>query len=360
MTRDTSAGTVRVVRAYLMLLACAIPAWAQTPAAPAGLGEWRPLPVVPGGQIMLLVGNPGKHEPFVFRVRYPANSPVIPPHWHNITYHFTMLRGTLVLGMGDKIDSSAVTEYGPGSFVQLEGGMHHFEWWRDEVEAQIEGVGPLYTIFLNPADDPRGGKRPSPFWLSLGAYKGTLAGTPPVTVVFDIDDTALFSSYAMVAGERAFRARYPKVKDPYADCRLFGAVNDSLDARYSRPKAIAMALIGFHQERGDRIVFITKRCASTPANDSTARLLARTFHLRAVPVVRFTNLKDKVAAIAAERPAISYGDSDSDIEDTMKAAARMPGGMIRAVRIVRSPLSSNTGPQTPGKFGEEILADSDQ
>ena len=196
-------------------------------------------------------------------------------------------------------------------------------------------------------------------WLTLSAFEKTVTAKAPITVVFDIDDTALFSSYAMVMAEGAFRVRHPDVARPYDDCRLFGAVNDSLDAKLSRPKTIATALIRFHAARGDRIVFVTKRCASAPPNDSTAHYLARVFDLRTVPTVRFTDLGPKVAAFQAEKPAISYGDSDSDIEDTNKASALMPDSPIRAVRIIRSRFSSNPGAMNPGKFGEDVIVDSE-
>jgi acid phosphatase (class B) len=196
-------------------------------------------------------------------------------------------------------------------------------------------------------------------WLTLAEFQRTLDGAPPMTVVFDIDDTALFSSFAMVMAEGAFRVRHPEVTRPYDDCRLFGAVNDSLDARLSRPKTIATALVGFHAARGDRIVFVTKRCASVPANDSTAHYLARAFGLKTPPTVRFTDLGPKVQAFAEEKPAISYGDSDSDIEDTNRASALDPRSPIRAVRIIRSRFSSNPGAQSPGRFGEDVIVDSD-
>jgi acid phosphatase (class B) len=193
---------------------------------------------------------------------------------------------------------------------------------------------------------------------TLEAFRASVTG-PPMTVVFDIDDTALYSSFAMIAGETAFRMRHPEVKDPYDDCRLFGAVNDSLDARYSRPKQVAKDLVAFHVSRGDRVVFITKRCASVPPNDSTAHYLARTFGLRELPRVVFTDLGRKVEAFKAEKPAISYGDADSDIVDTIEASKELGGSPIRPVRIVRTSFSSNPGAMNPGKFGEDVIAGSD-
>ena len=52
-------------------------------------------------------------------------------------------------------------------------------------------------------------------------------------------------------------------------------------------------------------------------------------------------------------PALSYGDSDGDIADTHEADPA-----IRAIRIIRSPVSYNERLTTPGRYGEEILAHS--
>ena len=52
-------------------------------------------------------------------------------------------------------------------------------------------------------------------------------------------------------------------------------------------------------------------------------------------------------------PALSYGDSDGDIANTHEADPS-----IRAIRIMRSPVSYNLGAVLPGKYGEEILANS--
>lgn len=195
-------------------------------------------------------------------------------------------------------------------------------------------------------------------WIELDAFEKSVPPAP-ITVVFDIDDTALYSSHAMLLAEGAFHLQHPEVAKPYDDCRLFGAVNDSLDAKYSRVKQVAKRLVAFHVARHDRIVFITKRCASTPPNDSTSAVLARKFGLAAPPQVVFTNLAKKVEAFRTVKPAISYGDSDSDIEDTMTASKAMPDAPIRAVRIVRSTFSSNLFGSTPGKFGEDVIVGSD-
>lgn len=124
--------------------------------APAGLTEWQPSTsrVVPGSAAMLLVGDPGKHELFTARFRYPSGARLA-PHWHTASVNVTVLEGTLMVGMGDVADTTRAQAYGPHSFVVFEGGMHHYEWFRGDVVVQVEGVGPFRTVFVNPADDPR-------------------------------------------------------------------------------------------------------------------------------------------------------------------------------------------------------------
>jgi hypothetical protein len=76
---------------------------------------------------------------------------------------------------------------------------------------------------------------------------------------------------------------------------------------------------------------------------------ARTITLAALTA----SLAPKTEAIRSVHPAVSYGDSDGDIADTHAADPA-----IRAIRVIRSPVSYNERPFQPGKYGEEILANS--
>lgn len=137
---------------------CAHPARAQSGSAaqatiptPAGLGEWKPMGN--GGDMMRLVGDPGKPEWFAFRVRYPAGMKTdSAPHFHLGTEHVTILSGTLVIGFGDHVDPSKVTEYGPGSFLVIPAGTHHYEWFRGETVSHVEGFGPMTTVWVSRPD----------------------------------------------------------------------------------------------------------------------------------------------------------------------------------------------------------------
>jgi acid phosphatase (class B) len=187
--------------------------------------------------------------------------------------------------------------------------------------------------------------------ITLAALTASLASLKPSTVVFDIDDTTLYTGLAFL-----FAQGYLEEKDGgrFRDDRAFWTlINDSLDARFSKPKRIARELIALHQARGDTIVFVTSRFPSEPASDRTSRLLQRLFAFPRPPTVLFTAQAPKTEAIRSVHPAVSYGDSDADIADTHAADPS-----IRAIRIIRSPVSYNERPFQPGKYGEEILANS--
>lgn len=134
------------------LLAVTLPE-AQNPAPTflaADYVPWQPVGKA-GAQRMRLVGgeHPAATQLVTYRERYPAgfmcDSTKINPHRHIGTMNIQVLRGTLNLGLGDSVDYRRAKAYGPKSFVQIPGGMPHFEWNRGELEIQVTAVG-LPTI----------------------------------------------------------------------------------------------------------------------------------------------------------------------------------------------------------------------
>jgi acid phosphatase (class B) len=212
-------------------------------------------------------------------------------------------------------------------------------------------LGVTLACAPKPATPPSPATAPAEHLISLEELQGSLAKHPPCTVVFDIDDTTLFT-----AGAFHFAYGYFEERDggkEREDPAFWTLINDSLDQRFSRPKEIAKRLITFHRGRGDTLVFVTARWPSQPPSDKTSRLLMRLFRFDQPPTVIFTAQKPKTEAIRSAKPAISYGDSDGDIADT-----RAADSTIRAIRILRSPHSYNLQTPAPGKYGEEILAGS--
>ena len=184
----------------------------------------------------------------------------------------------------------------------------------------------------------------------------------PITVVFDVDDTVLFSSPGFQWGARTYGANIisagvsvreedlpaPEQRRQYRE--FWTKMNNELD-QFSVKKWIAAELIALHKSRGDRIYFVTKRIFT--GSEHLTETLRREFDLPAdSPPVIFTSREPKLAAFRQIKAQLSYGDSDSDIRDSIQAGAR-------PIRVLRSPGSVNHEPTQNGGFGEEVLRNSE-
>ena len=130
--------------------------------APGAL-KWQPFPLGgPGARLAVLSGDPEKSGPFVIRIRQPPGGKIA-PHWHPADEHVTVVKGTVFIGMGEKLHKRGAREFAAGSYLLLPAKMPHFAWVARKGEGivQVHGMGPFQIVFVNPADDPRNktGKR---------------------------------------------------------------------------------------------------------------------------------------------------------------------------------------------------------
>ena len=123
----------------------------HTVVVPDGI-QWKPLR--PGAEIAVISGDPNTQgSPFVMRFRYRGKAR-IPPHWHPIDEHLTVLEGTFRLGMGERGDESATTALRAGAYALVAAKMAHYAWSDGDTTVQIHGLGPFAINYVNPADDP--------------------------------------------------------------------------------------------------------------------------------------------------------------------------------------------------------------
>jgi mannose-6-phosphate isomerase-like protein (cupin superfamily) len=115
-------------------------------------------PVLPAGaKAAILEGNPLKPGPFTLRLSFPDGY-TIAPHYHPSPEHVTVLKGTLLVGMGTQLDPTKFNELPTGTFGVIPPRMRHFARAKGDVIIQLHGTGPWRLIYVNPADDPRGKK----------------------------------------------------------------------------------------------------------------------------------------------------------------------------------------------------------
>jgi len=115
-------------------------------------------PVLPAGaKAAMLEGNPMKPGPFTLRLSFPDGY-TIAPHYHPTVEHVTVLKGTLLVGMGAQLDPTKFNELPAGTFGVIPPRMRHFARAKGDVIIQLHGTGPWRLIYVNAADDPRGKK----------------------------------------------------------------------------------------------------------------------------------------------------------------------------------------------------------
>jgi hypothetical protein len=127
---------------------------------PPGRIEWKngPASLPPGAKIAVLEGDPAKEGPFVMRLRLPDGYR-LPPHTHPKPERVTVISGTFNVGMGEKFDATAGHAMPAGTFGAWAAGMAHFVWAKGDTVIQLHGNGPWIIEYVNPADDPRNGKK---------------------------------------------------------------------------------------------------------------------------------------------------------------------------------------------------------
>ena len=117
--------------------------------------KWGPAPAIfpAGAKIAVLQGDPGKAVPVTVRLDFPSGY-VLPPHFHPTDEAVTVIQGTFLIGMGDKVDKSKTMAFPAGGFAVAATGMHHFAIAKGHTIVQVNLIGPFALTYVNPADDP--------------------------------------------------------------------------------------------------------------------------------------------------------------------------------------------------------------
>ena len=101
-----------------------------------------------GTEFAVLSGSPDLEG--VIRLRM-ADQVHIPPHWHPVDEHITVVTGTFYIGMGEKFEESRAKAMPAGSYEFMPKDMRHFGWAKGTTIIQIHGVGPFKTNWVDPA-----------------------------------------------------------------------------------------------------------------------------------------------------------------------------------------------------------------
>ena len=111
-----------------------------------------------GAKIAVLQGDPGKSGPFVIRLMVPPGYKVA-PHWHTQDESLTLISGTLLFGIGDKVDTKNAHVLNAGGFHFLAGKDHHYVVAKTRAVIQVNGNGPFDMTYISSDDDPQKAKK---------------------------------------------------------------------------------------------------------------------------------------------------------------------------------------------------------
>jgi len=112
--------------------------------------EWTPL--IKGCDLASVDGELiAEGAPFVLRLRC-ADGAKIPAHWHPTDENVTVLKGTLLVGMGETFDEAKLQAMNVGNFVSVPKEMRHFAMSKGETIVQVHGVGPFEANWVNPSE----------------------------------------------------------------------------------------------------------------------------------------------------------------------------------------------------------------
>lgn len=118
--------------------------------------KWGPAPAVfPGGARMAVVsGDPGKAEMFTVELAMPSGYQ-IPPHFHPTDEVVEVKKGTLLVGMGDKLDLAKAKPMKAGDKGTVPAKTHHFAAAQGATFISVSAMGPFALTYVNAADDPQ-------------------------------------------------------------------------------------------------------------------------------------------------------------------------------------------------------------
>lgn len=158
LSRSWSRHSVHGLAILAMALVGATPAAAQTQQGAAKL-KWGPAPAVfpKGARMAVVSGDPSKAGPFTVALAFPAGY-LIAPHWHPTDENVVVKSGTLLVGMGDKVDRKTMKVMKKGEAGSIKANMHHYAAARGKTQIEVNATGPFVLTYVDPKDDPTGKK----------------------------------------------------------------------------------------------------------------------------------------------------------------------------------------------------------
>lgn len=128
------------------------------PGREAGAGaslKWFVADLLPPGALIAVVsGDPTHPGECTLQISMP-NGYLLPPHSHPSYEHVQVREGTLLAGMGDRLDPKQTRALAAGDSATAPAGMHHFSIARGRTVLSVTFNGPYTITYLRAEDAPR-------------------------------------------------------------------------------------------------------------------------------------------------------------------------------------------------------------
>ena len=116
---------------------------AETPVIvqPANV-KWEPVKGMTGLESATLWGDPSATGgQYAVRYKLPDGFK-FPPHTHPQSEQVTVLSGTFMVGVGDKVDAAKMLTLPAGSYVEVPANLPHYAQAKGETILEVHGIGP--------------------------------------------------------------------------------------------------------------------------------------------------------------------------------------------------------------------------
>lgn len=133
---------------------------AQDQAHSASLRWTVPDVLPPGALLAVISGDPAAPGESTLELSMPDGYR-LPPHFHPSYEHVEVREGTLLAGMGDRLDPRQTRPLSAGDSATAPAGMHHFSIAKGRTLLVVTFIGPYTITYVRAEDAPR--QRTFPF-----------------------------------------------------------------------------------------------------------------------------------------------------------------------------------------------------
>jgi quercetin dioxygenase-like cupin family protein len=117
--------------------------------------QWIVPPLLPpGARLAVVSGDPTVPGQCTMKLIMPDGYR-LPPHYHPSYEHVEILGGTLLAGMGDRLDVKRTHPLVAGDSATAPAGMHHFSIAKGRTVLLVTFTGPYTITYLRAEDAPQ-------------------------------------------------------------------------------------------------------------------------------------------------------------------------------------------------------------